>query len=82
VYESFESDQVASSGTANMPGPDETALGGHAVMAVGYDDAKSRFIVRNSWGAGWGMSGYFTIPYAYVSNADLAADFWTIRLVK
>jgi C1A family cysteine protease len=82
VYESFESDQVAHSGQAPMPDPGETSLGGHAVMAAGYDDPSSRFLVRNSWGAGWGMGGYFTIPYAYLSNPDLAADFWTIHLVK
>lgn len=82
VYESFESDAVAHSGVAAMPGPGETVLGGHAVMAAGYDDSSQRFLVRNSWGASWGMGGYFTLPYAYLSNADLAADFWTIRVVR
>jgi len=32
------------------------------VMAVGYDDSSQRFIVRNSWGKGWGLGGYFTLP--------------------
>jgi C1A family cysteine protease len=82
VYQSFESDQVAHSGVAPMPGTDETALGGHAVMAVGYDDSSQRLLVRNSWGSSWGMGGYFTLPYAYAANEDLAADFWTIRVVK
>ena len=48
-------------------------------MAVGYDDKEKRFIVRNSWGAKWGIKGYFTMPYAYVSDRDLSDDFWTIR---
>ena len=82
VYESFESQQVAQTGVAPMPAPSESAVGGHAVMAVGYDDATQRFIVRNSWGAGWGMNGYFTIPYTYVSDPHLASDLWTIRLVS
>jgi C1A family cysteine protease len=82
VYESFESDAVAHSGAAPMPGSSETALGGHAVMAAGYDDATERFLVRNSWGSGWGIGGYFTIPYAYVTDNNLASDFWTIRTVK
>src|SRR6266566_3296323 len=63
VYESFESDAVAKSGHAPMPAPGERAVGGHAVMAVGYDDSRQWFLVRNSWGAGWGMAGYFTLPY-------------------
>ncbi len=82
VYESFESDQVAHTGVVAMPGNSETSMGGHAVMAVGYDDAAGRFLVRNSWGAGWGMGGYFTIPYGYLTDENLADDFWTIRLVK
>lgn len=81
VYESFESDEVARTGVVPMPGRHESVLGGHAVLCGGYDDASQRFIVRNSWGSGWGQSGYFTIPYAYLTDANLADDFWTIRLV-
>ena len=51
-------------------------------MAVGYDDAAKRFIVRNSWGAQWGLKGYFTMPYDYLLNGNLSDDFWTIRLVE
>jgi len=54
VYESFQSREVARTGEVPMPGPDEEALGGHAVLAVGYDDATGRFLVRNSWGPGLG----------------------------
>jgi C1A family cysteine protease len=80
VYSAFESAAVARSGVLNMPGPDETVIGGHAVMAVGYDDSQSRFIVRNSWDTDWGMKGYFTMPYDYLDPAkNLADDFWTIR---
>jgi len=81
VYESFESDQVAHTGAAPMPSPREKVLGGHAVMAVGYEDHPQRFTVRNSWGPDWGMGGYFTIPYAYLTDSNLADDFWTIRMV-
>jgi C1A family cysteine protease len=82
VYESFESEKVANTGVVQMPSPGEQQVGGHAVLVVGYDDSQQRFIVRNSWGAEWGMKGHFTMPYQYILNADLATDFWTIRLVK
>jgi C1A family cysteine protease len=85
VYESFESASVARSGVVNMPTAKERALGGHAVLAVGYDDATQRVLVRNSWGASWGMKtaggrGYFTMPYAYVQDRDLSDDFWQISV--
>jgi len=82
VYESFESATVAKTGVLNLPKKNEQTVGGHAVMAVGYDDKTKRFIVRNSWGTSWGQKGYFTMPYEYVLNAGLADDFWTIRLVE
>jgi len=82
VYDSFESAAVAKSGVLLMPLPSEKSLGGHAVMAVGYNDAKQTFTVRNSWGPSWGQKGYFTIPYAYLLDANLSDDFWTIRVVE
>ena len=78
VYESFESAEVAKTGIVNLPAKTEKLLGGHAVLIVGYDHQAARFLVRNSWGASWGQQGYFTIPYAYVCNSNLADDFWTI----
>ena len=82
VYESFESQAVAKTGIVPMPASGEKTLGGHAVLAIGYDDTKQRFIVMNSWGTGWGIKGFFTIPYGYLADSDLASDFWTIRLVE
>jgi C1A family cysteine protease len=79
VYDSFESPEVEETGVVPMPGPLDYPIGGHAVMCVGYDDSTQRYLCRNSWGTGWGMAGYFTIPYAYIDNVALASDFWTIR---
>ena len=81
VYESFETEAVAKSGVAPMPQPGEQVLGGHAVLAVGYDDSAQTFTVRNSWGTGWGQDGYFTLPYAYLTTRGLASDFWTLSIV-
>ena len=82
VYSSFESSEVAKTGRVPMPTPKEKVLGGHAVLAVGYEHANERFIVRNSWGADWGLDGYFTMPYDYLLNSNLSDDFWTIKLVQ
>ena len=88
VYRAFVSAKVAQTGILNLPAPGEPGANpdgspaGHAVLAVGYDDAQQRFIVRNSWGKKWGMQGYFTMPYAYLLDDNLSDDFWTIRLVE
>jgi len=79
VYDSFESENVATTGIVPMPQSDEQLLGGHAVTAIGYNDTDKRFIVRNSWGTSWGQNGYFTIPYEYLADRNLSDDFWTIR---
>jgi C1A family cysteine protease len=81
VYESFEGADVASTGILNMPQPDEQMMGGHAVLCVGYTSTQ-QYIVRNSWGSGWGQQGYFLMPEAYMENPNLASDFWTIRTVE
>ena len=56
----------------------ETLLGGHAVLCIGYDDNKKVWIMRNSWG----MSGYFTLPYAYLLNSTLSSDLWNIMKIN
>ena len=90
VYSSFESAAVAKTGLAPMPGKNEQILGGHAVLIVGYCDTlkmpgakkAGAFLVRNSWGASWGLQGYFWIAYEYLTNAKLASDFWAILKVE
>ena len=82
VYESFESQEMANTGHLGMPQSGEKQLGGHAVLCVGYQDSSQSFIVRNSWGADWGIKGYFTMPYPYLLQETLASDFWTIRSVE
>jgi C1A family cysteine protease len=82
VYESFESPEVERTGIVPMPGFAERQLGGHAVLAVGYSDAKKCFIVRNSWGADWGIEGYFMMPYEYLADRYLSDDFWTVKAVE
>lgn len=79
VYPSFESDQVKKTGKAVMPRRGERPLGGHAVLAVGYDDQAACLIVRNSWGATWGDAGHFYLPYGFVGQPQLSADYWVIK---
>lgn len=81
VYASFESPEVRQTGVVDMPQALEQFVGGHAVVACGYDQSQQRFLVRNSWGSGWGQGGYFTMPYQYLLDPGLAADFWTLRRV-
>ncbi len=79
VFASMETQEVARTGVIPLPQPGDSMVGGHAVGCVGYDDASQRFTIRNSWGTGWGDAGYGYIPYAYLVDPGLAADFWTVR---
>jgi C1A family cysteine protease len=81
VYQSFESAAVEQTGIMPMPRRGERILGGHAVLAVGYDNAKSTVKVRNSWGAEWGDKGYFYMPYAFIQDGKKASDFWVLTKV-
>lgn len=81
VYTSFESSEVAQTGVLNMPGTGESVVGGHCVLAVGYDSSARTFLIRNSWGPKWGKKGYFTMPFEYLLDSQLSSDFWTLRSV-
>lgn len=88
VYKSFESEVVARTGVVPMPSGDDVVVGGHAVLAVGYDDNKVTtpgvppgcVICRNSWGQ-WGDNGYFYLPYAFLTDPNLSDDFWTLKII-
>lgn len=90
VYESFESSAVAKTGVVPMPLLTEQTLGGHAVVAVGYNGSDKvvnkipphTFIVRNSWSSKWGAKGYCFMPFDYLTNDNLADDFWSIRQIE
>jgi C1A family cysteine protease len=81
IFDSFEGDKVAKTGVVPMPGPGESNQGGHAIDLVGYSNSTGRFRFRNSWGTDWGQKGYGELPYAYVTSAGLASDFWSIEHV-
>jgi len=92
VYESFETVAVANTGIMPIPKPSEKLLGGHCVVIVGYDDKKNAFLVRNSWGTGWGCRsdgnvlgtkprGYFWMPYSFVNSPE-CCDFWVLSSVS
>ncbi len=88
VYNSIS--QASATGKIPYPTAGEKIAGGHAIVAVGYDDAmkikntnagaaetKGALLIRNSWGTGWGAAGYGWLPYEYVLKG-LATDWWSM----
>jgi len=81
----YSSMPAVADGTGDIPFPQpgEALEGGHAVVAVGYDDGrkiasnKGALLIRNSWGTEWGENGYGWLPYEYIEQG-LAADFWSL----
>ena len=74
----FMSNSVAKTGVVAMPKRGDVNEGGHESLIVGYDDAASMLFFRNSWGMGWGDSGYGYMPYGYVERG-YARDFSVIE---
>lgn len=79
VYNSwYQSAATQQTGRITMRLPGEVNAGGHAMCLIGYQDDASApgggfFILRNSWGTGWGAqcpygAGNGTIPYGYIAN--------------
>ena len=58
-----------------------TLAGGHAVLIVGYEDIGQYFIVKNSWGIGWGEGGFFNIAYSQI-NPTVQFGYWTIAYLQ
>lgn len=54
----------------------------NCVVAVGYDDSRQAFKIRNSWGSDWALNGYFWMPYDYVLSNNLVDDLWALKLVS
>jgi C1A family cysteine protease len=88
VYDSYRQAEV--SGRIPFPAPNDRAVGGHAILLVGYDDditiqnsnpngiaTKGAFLFKNSWGTDWGEKGYGWLPYDYVVRG-LAKDCWSM----
>jgi C1A family cysteine protease len=81
VFSAFNSQEVAKTGIVPLPTMQDEALGGHAVICVGYDDEKQHYIILNSWGPDWGDNGYFYLPYRFM-HSQLADDFFTVRQME
>jgi papain like protease len=76
-FSSLASPETARTGVIPFPGPGESIVGGHAVLAVGYGD--SHILIRNSWGPGWGQKGYGFLPWNYFdASHPLAEDAWAL----
>jgi C1A family cysteine protease len=78
VPANMDSPECARTGVVKYPAPSENFVGGHAVLAVGYDNATELVCVQNSWGSGWGDAGFGYLPYRMFADG-FVEDCWTLR---
>jgi C1A family cysteine protease len=79
VYDSF---MKSTNGVIPMPDTTtEQLLGGHCMLIIEYNDATQTFTCANSWGSSWGDRGLCYIPYAYLLDSNLAADFCQLNFI-
>ncbi len=76
-FHMYDSAYKAPQGVLQMPSASDPYRGGHAVAVVGWDDDGESLVIRNSWGRGWGDSGYGTISRAYLDRYLI--DGWLMR---
>jgi len=69
-------------GMIPLPKRGDPMVGGHAMLIVGYDTIRHVYLVRNSWGVGWGDNGYCLIPFEMVDHPQLSWDFFVIRSME
>ena len=55
-------------------------VGGHVVVLVGYDDVERYWICKNSWGTGWGESGYFKIRMGECETGKWVLKLWGVTV--
>jgi C1A family cysteine protease len=90
VYNSYVQATTTNKGAIPFPAKGEKVVGGHAIVAIGYNDTikitnkspggpttTGALLIRNSWGTGWGDGGYGWLPYEYVLKG-LAVDWWSL----
>jgi C1A family cysteine protease len=77
MREAAETGQIASP-RGGWPQPS----GGHAMLIVGYDDARASWLVRNSWGSEWGEQGHLWIAYDVMEYYSHPHAFWTIGAIE
>lgn len=76
LYTDYSSWKPQNPGTVYQHDGVSGSTGNHLALVVGYDDIKQAWVIKNSWGKGWGEDGFIYFGYVFLGTSRCNVGIW------